>query len=285
MAGDPHVASQPATSHADEKNSVHLQNLLRLTDRILTGGEPGGDEGFAELKRLGITTVVSVDGAKPQLDAAKRYGLAYVHIPIGYEGINQYAELALARLVRDHKGPFYIHCHHGIHRAPAAAAVACIAAGDFDQEQAIKILRRAGTSRRYTGLWRDVANYRPPDPDVDLPTLSEVRDVGSMAAAMAQIDRAKDHLSLSQKNQWLTPAEHPDIVPINEVLQLRESLHEARRNLAKAFDDDFRSRLKAAEQVTQHMENALEEDRIADADRHFKTLMKSCQQCHTKYRD
>jgi hypothetical protein len=32
-------------------------------------------------------TIISVDGARPNVDAAKKEGLSYVHIPIGYNGV------------------------------------------------------------------------------------------------------------------------------------------------------------------------------------------------------
>ncbi len=288
MARDPHVESQAETTSraaASTERDPQLPNLLRLTPRIIIGGEPQGDEAFAKLKRLGVVTVVSVDGARPQLQSAKRHGLAYVHIPLGYEGINSYASLALTRLVRDQKGPFYIHCHHGQHRAPAAAAVACIAAGDMDNNKAIGILRRAGTSPHFSGLWRDVANYRPPPPNVDLPALVEVAQVTSMAAAMAQIDRTKDNLSLSLQNQWSTPSDHPNIIAVNEALLLRELLYETRRNLSDDFDEDFRTSLKETETHAKRLEIALKESRYPEASAQFSALTESCNKCHAQYRD
>ena len=55
------------------------------------GAEPHEDVAFAELAELGVRTVVSVDGAKPQADAARHHGLRYVHIPIGYDGVSEEA--------------------------------------------------------------------------------------------------------------------------------------------------------------------------------------------------
>ena len=57
----------------------------------------------------------------------------------------------LPKAVRDLPGPIYIHCHHGKHRSPTAAAVACVAAGLIDPANAETILRTAGTSENYRG--------------------------------------------------------------------------------------------------------------------------------------
>ncbi len=60
--------------------------------------------------------------------------------------------------------------------------------------KALKILERAGTSKDYAGLWRDVENYEAPSDDVELPELAEVAEVGSLAEAMAKIGRAYENL-------------------------------------------------------------------------------------------
>jgi protein tyrosine phosphatase (PTP) superfamily phosphohydrolase (DUF442 family) len=263
----------------------HLENLMQLTERIYSGGEPHGEAAFAEMKRLGIKTVVSVDGAKPQLELAKKYGLKYVHIPIGYDGVPKQAGDSLARLVRDAEGPFFIHCHHGKHRGPAAAAVACIAAGAADGKQALTILERAGTGKNYQGLWRDVEKFHPPAKDAKLPELVESAKVSSMAAAMAQIDRAKDNLQLCKDAKWSVPPDHPDIAPMQEALILREALRETARHLAGDYDDEFKARLDEAELMAGGLESALRDHQHAAADQQFDKLQKSCNDCHAKYRD
>jgi protein tyrosine phosphatase (PTP) superfamily phosphohydrolase (DUF442 family) len=263
----------------------HLHNLLRLTPRIYSGGEPHGEESFAELQKLGVKTVVSVDGARPEVELAKKYGLRYVHIPIGYDGVDETAANSLARVMREVEGPIYFHCHHGKHRGPAAAALACVASGAVDGKGALEVLRRAGTSKDYAGLWRDVEKFTPPAADAKLPPLVETAKVGDMAAAMAQIDRAKDNLALAQQAQWATPKDHPDIVPLQEAVILREALHESGRNLAGDYDDAFRTLLAESEALAASLEAALKAKQHDTASGQMEKLLKSCKECHGKYRD
>ena len=100
-------------------------------------------------------------------------------------------------------------------------------------KEALSILVRAGTSKDYTGLWRDVEAYTPPPADAELPELVEVAEVGSFTAAMAQVDRAFDNLKLCRDAKWTVPPDHPDLVPAQEALLLQEGLHEAGRNLRR----------------------------------------------------
>ena len=73
-----------------------------------------------------MQTVISVDGAKPDLEAARKHGLRYVHLPHGYDGVPAPRGDELAIALRTLEGPIYVHCHHGKHRSPAAAGVAWV---------------------------------------------------------------------------------------------------------------------------------------------------------------
>lgn len=61
--------------------SKHLPNPVRIHAHVISGGLPEGNAAFEELKSLGIKTVISVDGAKPDVARAEKYGLRYVHLP------------------------------------------------------------------------------------------------------------------------------------------------------------------------------------------------------------
>ncbi|MEQ8788790.1 MAG: hypothetical protein RIC55_20935 [Pirellulaceae bacterium] len=262
-----------------------LHNVMRLTDRIYSGGEPEGEEGFATLAALGVKTVVSVDGAQPDVEAARKYRLRYIHIPIGYDGVSPQAAAALTRLVDDVQGPMYIHCHHGKHRGPAAAAVACVAEGAIDHAQAVDILERAGTSQGYAGLWRDVKSYLRPAPGTELPPLVETARVSTMAAAMSQLDRGFDRLKLCRDVDWTVPEGHPDIVPAQEALLVRETLHEAGRNLSDQYNDAFRAWLAETEQIAAELESSLRDGDANLASMQFARLDMACKRCHDKHRN
>src|SRR5262249_8715591 len=131
-----------------------LHNVYRLSDSIYSGSSPEGDVGFASLRKLGIKTVISVDGARPDIERARKCELRYVHIPVGYNGIPRPTSLQIAKAVREAEGPFYIHCHHGKHRGPTAAAVALLCADDkCGIEDALAVLKSADTDPRYKGLF------------------------------------------------------------------------------------------------------------------------------------
>ncbi|QDU62514.1 Beta-lactamase hydrolase-like protein [Planctomycetes bacterium Pan216] len=263
-----------------------LHNLLQLNDRLYSGGQPEGNEGFASLADLGIKTVVSVDGAKPDLELARRHGLRYVHIPVGYDTVSSHASKSLTRLMRDVDGSIYIHCHHGKHRGPTAAALACLASGEASRTEAVAILKRAGTSPKYPGLWKAVNEFVRPAPESILPDLVSVAAVNSFTQSMANIDRAYDDLSLCHDTGWKPPDSDPDLSPTAQAVLLAEAFREsARRGEEERLPSEVIEGLRVAERMALSLEEALHAGNLKDANAHFNDIKQSCSRCHAQHRD
>lgn len=275
----------PLQKNPKDRDTQGLPNFLQIAEKIFTGGQPADDEAFACLSRHGIRTLVSVDGARPDVAAARKHGLRYVHIPVAYDGIDLNAGLSLARVVRDLNGPFYVHCHHGQHRAPSAAAIMCIVSGTRDSADALNILRRAGTSSEYAGLWRDVERYEIPAADVELPPLVEVAEADSLATAMAAIARIFENLNRCHEANWVPLNDHADLMPAQEALLLKERLHEAVRNGCAGYDAEFQIWLTEAEHIAENLEGQLKSQRMKEAGRSVQALRESCHRCHQQYRN
>lgn len=270
-----------------------LPNSYRLHENVISGGQPDGEAGFAALQKLGVRTVISVDGAQPELSLAKKYGLRYVHLPHGYDGISEQRVLELAKAIADLPGPIYIHCHHGKHRSPAAAAVACIGAGLITREEGRGVLKLAGTSKDYRGLHKVVATAKRQD---DLERLHvefrEVVDVPPLASSMVQIERTFDNLKQVERAGWSTPASHPDLTPAHEALLLREHVTELlRTDEVRARPIAFRKLLENTHRQAKSLEQELRKasnPQTATKRRLSASLSEignDCKRCHRNYRD
>lgn len=270
-------------ARADELPGLH--NVREAAPNLLVGGEPEGEAAFATLQKKGITTIVSVDGALPDVLLAAKYGLRYVHIPLGYDGIDEHSQLALVRVARDIQSPLYVHCHHGRHRGPAAAAVICQATGRLNSTQATELLKRCGTSPDYKGLWRDVAAFRNPNPNVVLPELHAQAKVDSLAAAMAKLDRHFENVKLAAAADWKTPPDHPDLVPQTELLLLQEGLSESLRLLTSDRPPEFQQQLQESAQQSKDLLQAVKTGRTEAAAILLMQLTAGCKKCHQQFRN
>ncbi len=255
-----------------------LPNAQRLNERLISGGQPEGESAFARLRELGVKTIISVDGATPAVAAAEKFGLRYVHLPHGYDGIPPARAAELAKAVRDLPGPIYIHCHHGKHRSPAAAATACRALGWLDAEQAVAFLEQAGTSPHYLGLFEAVRATETLE-SAALDQLSiefrSTEPLPEVAEAMVALERHFERLTQLAANDWEVLPKHPDLKPAHEALLLREQYRErlsAGEKLAYQLEELLRQPKKQAQP-----ELALQET--------LRALQANCQDCHRQYRD
>jgi protein tyrosine phosphatase (PTP) superfamily phosphohydrolase (DUF442 family) len=272
-----------------------LHNVFRVTPRVLSGSQPEGDAVFAWLAAQGVKTIVSVDGARPDVEAARRHGLRYVHLPIGYDGVPTNRVAELAKVATTLPEPFYVHCHHGKHRGPVAAAVLCEASEKWTAAEAKSFLQQAGTSPEYPGLYRSVREFRA----THAATLAgltnsfpEVAPTAGLVQAMVAVDAQMERLRACQKAGWRTPPEHPDVSPAHEAAQLWEQLRELGRtkevqSTPPSFLELLRATENAAGELRQHLREAASGQGIksASADAAYRRLTDNCAACHKKHRN
>ena len=253
----------------------------RWSARIGQGPEPKGDEAFRLLAARGYTLVLSVDGALTEVEAARRHGLRYAHVPIGYEGIERDQALAIVKAVRSAKGAVYVHCHHGRHRGPSAAALARIALGEATKAQALRGLLQT-LSPAYPGLRRAVAAFVAPTP-------AELEGVPQPASRVRPTDLVAHMLEIGERWEWLK-ARHargwepdpsaPDLSPEHQARLLVEGFREAAR---LPESKRFTAPLVQAEAAAQTLEAALKAKAPTGAA--IAALKQSCLDCHRAHRN
>ena len=127
-------------------------------------------------------------------------------MPIQYKGITEDQILQIAKTFRELEAPFYVHCFHGKHRGPAAAAIGSVALDGLDRDTAIAEMRQwCSTAQKYEGLYATVAT-------ADIPTADETaafefdftssHQFTGMRDAMITLTRSWDEVKLIRKNGW-----------------------------------------------------------------------------------
>jgi protein tyrosine phosphatase (PTP) superfamily phosphohydrolase (DUF442 family) len=294
----PSSPSTPKPPTLDSEKPVDLpgvHNLVAFGPNFYSGSVPEGDAGFDSLKALGIKTIISVDGAAPDVAAAKARGMRYIHLPIGYNGMDQARTMEIARAVElaENRGPVFLHCHHGKHRSAGAAGAAAVTLGLLSNEAALARLKISGTAPNYKGLFKCVSVARPATqaelaavPD----NFPEVWKTSGLVNTMVEIDEVFDHLKAIEKAGWVSPPDHPDLVPAAEAGRLADLF----RNLkdderVKAESAEFRAAIAAASKEAEEVEAALTATNAANAAARatakFKIVAQSCKDCHAKHRD
>lgn len=280
-------ADAPLRSEVRRIPARGLENFFSIATNLYSGGSPEGEVGFATLKKLGIKTIITVDGARPDVERAHAFGLHYVHLPHGYDGIPLHTQLELIKAFQTVEGPIYIHCHHGQHRGPVAAAAVCMAAHNWSRVEAEAWLRAAGTGTNYQGLYATVRHFEKPTIAQLTATKAdfvEAKKLSGLVDSMVSIDETFDRL---RSLQGASVSAKPDNHLLNEATLLREHFREAQRLAdAQRRGAAFLQELSAAESEAASLEDVIGSSSERGAmDRAIRSLGNSCVACHRAHRD
>ena len=278
-----------------------LHNVFVLSDQVISGSEPLDETAFAQLQQFGVRTLLSVDGKVPDAEMAARFGMRYVHVPIQYTGIEEHEQLEIAKTFRELEGPFFVHCFHGKHRGPAAAALGRLVLDGAEREIVLAEMRQwCGTSSNYEGLYRTIAECEVPSEDEtralewDFPA---AHALGGFRAMMSAAPRMEDHLELLADRDWQLDPEHPDIDAVQEATQLADAFQQSMEmDEVRAEPEHFRDLLARSTERSVDLRDALiamraaaEPDAAAQqgelAQEAFTDVQQLCVDCHRAYRN
>ncbi|MEL7484326.1 MAG: hypothetical protein AAFN41_08215 [Planctomycetota bacterium] len=273
-------------------NTAGIENAIVFGRGVISGSEPEDDAAFETLATLGVKSIISVDAARPNLEAAGARDMRYVHIPTRYDGFTGEQRLALAKAFRELPRPIYIHCHHGKHRGPAAAALGLICVGELEPAEGVELMRTAGTSEHYDGLYDDVSDaIRIPGINIDTlapDELPEYVEVTGLAASMVEINDVFRDIRAVADNGWQVPSDHPDI----ELEEIAPRLPDLFRALADDLDRPanahvdagYRAMMREAAETSSVFEAAIASEDWTLADEIRSDVAQSCVSCHETYR-
>jgi len=288
---------EPSPATGPERIAIGtIENTFRLSPRLYSGGDPQGERALQALKDLGVRTIVSVDGAPPDVEAARKLGMRYVHLPIGYDGVPREQAVRLARAVATLPGPVYVHCHHGKHRGPAAAAICGMASEGWTVEQAVAWMKQAGASPDYRGLYESARAFVAPTPDElrrigdELPERVEPPD---LVEAMVELDGLWDRLKLARKATFKPSPDRPKGAATDDAIQVVEHFREsARLDESRRKGDAFLEALADAErravdlhEVLKAYEGAPSPRALEKLDASIAAVETSCSSCHARSRN
>lgn len=283
----------PETAAVDDDD---LHHVYVLSENVISGAEPTSAEALQELASWGVRTILSVDGKAPLAEAAAELGMRYVHVPIQYRGITEDELLRIAKTFRELEGPFFVHCFHGMHRGPAAAAVGRLVLDGAPRDRAIAEMRQwMGTSPSYEGLYRCIAEGTMPTPAqteaLDWDFTPQVEFEG-LRGAMVFAARAHDNLKALREGSWQVDPAHPDLVPEREAHRLAQIFERSLDDHAvQAEGPAYRAMLAALVDDARALEASLTALRSGDATASepaaalMTRIGQTCKGCHREHRD
>lgn len=131
------------TRKADGPN---VEKLAPVGEKLLRGAQPT-EEGFRQLKALGVKTVINLRPEdNREAEALEKLGMKALYLPLPPLDAPSHGEtLSFLKVALDPaNGKVFFHCYHGVDRTGTMAAALRIARDGWTAEQAIAELRSHG---------------------------------------------------------------------------------------------------------------------------------------------
>jgi len=149
--------ARPAKWAVPVRDKKGLPNLHKITDNLYRGAQPD-DEGFAELKAMGIKTVVNLRSLHSDRSECEEAGLDYVHITMQpWEGEDdEIVDFLKVVMDREHQ-PVFFHCQHGADRTGTVCAVYRVLVQGWSKDDAIEEMKDGGYG--FHAIWQNLIKY------------------------------------------------------------------------------------------------------------------------------
>ena len=144
-----------------------VPNFHKVDDQVYRGAQPS-TEGFQNLARLGVKTVVDLREADQRSVAEKKVveatGMRYVNIPLKGMAAPSAQDVAkiLGHFADAKSGPVFVHCRRGADRTGTVIACYRISHDHWDNQKALAEARQNGMSWIERAMQRYVMAFSAP---------------------------------------------------------------------------------------------------------------------------
>ena len=134
-----------------------LPNLFKVSDTLYRGAQPT-KEGFPELKKMGIKTIVNLREYHTDEKFIKGMGFNYFQIPTATsKPIKDHYQKVLDIINHPALQPVFVHCQYGADRTGTAVALYRITVQKWDAEEAIRELQQGGYG--YHSIYKEIIKF------------------------------------------------------------------------------------------------------------------------------
>jgi protein tyrosine/serine phosphatase len=131
-------------------------NLHKVTDTLYRSGQPSA-EGMANLKAMGIETIVNLRSFHSDRDEIGNTGLAYEHIYMkAWHPEEEDAVRFLQIVTNPKRTPVLVHCQHGADRTGIMFVLYRIAVQGWTKEEAMREMTQGGFG--FHEMWKTLPN-------------------------------------------------------------------------------------------------------------------------------
>lgn len=148
------MAPARGTQTAATTSGVTIKNFGKVNNNYYRGSQPNAEE-FAQLKRLGVKTVIDLrkDSKREAADWVRTSGMQYFNIPLEASRAASEEQTAyfLSLVNNPANQPVYVHCKGGRHRTGALTAIYRITRDGWTADQAFEEMEQYDFNNGFFG--------------------------------------------------------------------------------------------------------------------------------------
>lgn len=153
----PDGPAQPKSAWATPVERPGCPNLHKVDENLYRGAQPTA-EGFVQLKKLGIRTVINLRLFHSDRSKIGDMGLAYEHIYVKAWHPEDEDVVRFLQIVTDPKRtPAFVHCNYGSDRTGMMVAIYRVAVCGWTKDEAIREMIEGGFG--YHSVWGNLTEY------------------------------------------------------------------------------------------------------------------------------
>ena len=153
------TAVAPTMSHqwAAEINLPGVPNFHKVSEDLYRGAQPS-EEGFRQMEKSGIKTVVNLRAFHSDRDKLKGTNLNYEHINMtAWHPENEDVVRFLKIATDPNLTPVFVHCRRGADRTGTMCAIYRVAVQGWAKDEAIDEMTKGGFE--FHSMWQNLIDY------------------------------------------------------------------------------------------------------------------------------
>jgi hypothetical protein len=98
--------------------------VVKYNDELIRGGAPYSDEGFEQLKKMGVKTIISITPDENERKLASKHKIGLIEIPFSKDApVPEDVKRKFLNLFHQYEAPFYLHGNESTSRAGVMGAL------------------------------------------------------------------------------------------------------------------------------------------------------------------